>query len=73
MLNDTEFDPAGLSLPVQPPLDVDMLSMEWENVGEESFINVCELQLKFDGAQLSKSTEYAALQYHAHFFNSFLI
>jgi hypothetical protein len=31
--------------------------MEWENIGEESYINICELQLKFDGAQLSKSVE----------------
>jgi hypothetical protein len=61
MPNNPDFDTAALSLPAemtaQSPLDIDMLSMEWENIGEESFINICEVQLKFNGMQLSKSME----------------
>ena len=59
MLNNSLFDTSGLRLPTditaQPLSDIDMLSMEWEIIGEESYINISELQLKFDGAQLSKS------------------
>ena len=55
------FSDPNLSLPTeitaQPLSDIDMMSMEWENIGEESYINICELQLKFDGAQLSKSMD----------------
>jgi hypothetical protein len=66
-LNNPESDTAGLGLPAelntQSPLDIDILSTTWENVGEESFINVCELQLKFDGSQLSTSTTIYQLCY----------
>jgi hypothetical protein len=59
MPNNSDFDASSLSLPAemtpQYSSDLDMLSMEWENIGEESFINISELQLKFDGTQLSKS------------------
>jgi hypothetical protein len=41
----------------QSHLDIDALSMELECIGEESFINICELQLIFDGVQLGKSTD----------------
>lgn len=54
MPNSPDFDATGLSLPVElTAQDIDMLSTEWESIGEESFINICELQLKFDGTQLS--------------------
>ena len=57
MLNNSIFDTSGLRLPTditaQPLSDIDMLSMEWEIIGEESYINISELQLKFDGALLS--------------------
>lgn len=68
MPNSPDFDATGLSLPVElTAQDIDMLSTEWESIGEESFINICELQLKFDGTQLSKSIEIS--RYRALFRN----
>jgi hypothetical protein len=62
MSNDNpDIDAAGLGLPTEMTphshLDIDALSMEMENIGEESFINICELQLVFDGVQLGKFTD----------------
>lgn len=47
----------GLSLDLPPPSTPEpALSNDWESWGEESTIDLCEVQLKFDGALISMLT-----------------
>jgi hypothetical protein len=70
--SNSDIDSAGLGLPTemtaQSHLDIDALSMELECIGEESFINICELQLIFDGVQLGKSTDILWISNHTPFY-----